>query len=118
MQRLTARLLLLFAIAGSFIPLTMQALAAPAHACCRRKATHQCHGSAELEGRVVRNKSCCQQNCSRGVTTSQAAWPNMQATAFFTQCAEFHATHFSAAFPACRLVTSRSPRGPPQLSIA
>jgi hypothetical protein len=118
MQRLTARLLLLFALAGSFAPLAMQALAAPTHACCRRKAAHQCHGSAELEGRVVRNKSCCQQNCSRGVTTSRFARPNAQASNHFTAHVDFHELRFCAAVPYYSGFASRSPRAPPQASIA
>jgi hypothetical protein len=45
MRRLTARLLLLFALAGTFVPPALAATAAPPHACCIRKAAHQCHGS-------------------------------------------------------------------------
>src|SRR5215813_11332305 len=117
MQRLTARLLLLFALAGSFIPAAMQAMAAPTHACCRRKAAHQCHGSAELEGRVVSGKSCCQQHCSRGVAPSHSAQLNSKAATQFTHHVEFHANNSLSVVPSGNRLTSRSPRAPPHISI-
>ena len=42
MQRLTARLLLLFALAGNFLPVALAATTAPPRACCLRMA-HKCH---------------------------------------------------------------------------
>ena len=48
MQRLIARFLLLFALAGTFVPMAQALAAAPPHACCIRKI-HQCHGSASPE---------------------------------------------------------------------
>ena len=37
MHRLTARLLLFFALVGSLVPVALAASAAPTHACCLRK---------------------------------------------------------------------------------
>jgi hypothetical protein len=71
MHRLTARLLLLFAIVGSVAPIAMAAAAAPIHACCVRKGVHRCHDSLgndsldhvslgpESGERTVRDTSCC-----------------------------------------------------------
>ena len=76
MRRLTARLLLLFALAGTFVPPALAATAAPPHACCIRKAAPQCHGSRpEADQRTVHSTSCCNQGCGRGVTTSWSAYP-------------------------------------------
>src|SRR5579863_3445615 len=83
MHRLTARLLLLFALAGTFVPLALAATAAPAHACCRRKAAHPCHDSAgaESEQLAIRGTGCCSHDCCRAVTTSQWASPQPGMTA-------------------------------------
>src|ERR1700722_1518903 len=76
MRRLTARLLLLFALSGTFVPPALAATAAPPHACCIRKAAPQCHGSGpEADQRTVHSTSCCNQGCGRGVTTSRSAYP-------------------------------------------
>src|SRR5438270_630158 len=66
MQRLTARFLLLFALAGTFVPLTLAAVAPPPHSCCLRKAAHHCHG-AETADRSIRNTSCCNHGSVRGI---------------------------------------------------
>src|SRR5215831_18486216 len=73
MQRLTARLLLLFALAGTFVPVAMQALASPPHACCLRKAVHRCHTQAASQDPVVSDAGCCHHDCCRAVTTAQWA---------------------------------------------
>jgi len=75
MQRLTARLLLLFALAGTFLPVALQATVAPAHACCWRKAVHHCHSSVETEPHepVVSSAGCCNHDCCRALTTAQWA---------------------------------------------
>jgi hypothetical protein len=60
MYRLTARVLLVLLLAGTFVPVAM-AISAPApHVCCMRKPMHE-HGSGTIEVRAVdgRNGSCC-----------------------------------------------------------
>src|SRR5262249_46558350 len=75
MQRLTARLLLLLALAGTFVPAVMQALAAQPHACCLRKSAHRCHTTGANDP-VVRSSDCCPRQSTRAVTTSQ--WAHAQ----------------------------------------
>ena len=53
MHRLTARLLLLFALVGNLVPLALAAGAAPPHACCLRKGVHRCQDSLGAGSRVV-----------------------------------------------------------------
>ena len=60
MYRLTARLLLVLLLAGTFVPVAT-AVAAPApHACCMRKPMHD-HGSGTLQVQAVDSRSgnCC-----------------------------------------------------------
>jgi hypothetical protein len=87
MHRLTARLLLLFALAGSLVPLATAVTAAPSHACCVRKAAHHCHEPAVTDSSrlVIRDTGCCSHDCCRAVTISK--WARAQsATSFhFTQ---------------------------------
>jgi|SRR5271154_7002033 len=79
MQRLTARLLLLFALTGNIVPLALAVTAAPPHTCCVRKAAHQqrCHEPADGDSSqlVVRDTGCCDHDCCRAVTTAQWAHP-------------------------------------------
>ncbi len=60
MHRLTARCLLVFLLAGVFVPVGMAISAPLPHACCMRKAMHD-HGSGtrEIEAVGGRNGNCC-----------------------------------------------------------
>src|SRR5208282_3383542 len=84
MHRLTARLLLFFALVGTLVPPALAAITAPTHACCVRKAAHPCHGSlvAETTQLVLRDASCCDHDCRRAVTTAQWAYPQLQLATF------------------------------------
>jgi len=66
MQRLTARILLLFALAGTFVPAALQALAASPHACCLRKSAHRCHASGSEEP-TASSAGCCNHDCCHAV---------------------------------------------------
>src|ERR1700751_2959881 len=83
MQRFTARFLLLIAFVGTFIPLAMQGIASPSHACCRRQAAHHCHDSAETNPNdsVASRTGCCSHDCCHAVTSSQWAHPLPSLTA-------------------------------------
>ncbi|HKF02019.1 MAG TPA: hypothetical protein VKB49_06875 [Candidatus Sulfotelmatobacter sp.] len=118
MQRLTARLLLFFALAGTFVPVAMQALAAPPHACCLRKAVHRCHTPGASQDPVARDAGCCHHDCSRAVTTAQ--WANLEASqnSSATLRAAHHETASRTSAPTKELLSSRSTRGPPQFPIA
>jgi hypothetical protein len=117
MQRLTARLLLLFALAGTFVPVALAVTAAPPHACCLRKAVHQCHGS-DPDERVIRGNSCCSQSYNRAVTTSQCAHLRPSLAVIAAQNVEAQIAEARAETPSTTLFASQSTRAPPQVSIA
>jgi hypothetical protein len=118
MQRLTARFLLLFALVGTFVPLALAATTAPPHACCIRKAAHQCHGSfGDLDERTVRSSSCCSHDCCRGVTTSQAGHPQPRLASDFAQNIGARVIDLKVQAPATELLASQSTRAPPHASI-
>lgn len=119
MQRLTARLLLLFALAGIFVPVALATTAASPHACCIR-AAHKCHNLADAESDPLafRATGCCNHDCCRAVTTTQWAHPHPRMAAVTAQNinARIAESHPSAA--AAQLAGSQSTRAPPQLAIA
>ena len=117
MQRLTARFLLLLALVGTFVPLALAVTAEPPHACCLRKSAHQCHGS-DPDERAIRGNSCCKQNYSRAVTTSQWAHPQSSLASLSAQIIEAHISHSRAEIPVSSPFSSQSARAPPQLSLA
>jgi hypothetical protein len=117
MQRLTARLLLLFALAGNFLPVALAATAAPPHACCIRK-THKCHeaASAQSEAALTARNCCINHDCGRALTKSQSAATVPPAAPVFTASVETHATALFTSAPPLRIAVSQSPRAPPTLS--
>lgn len=117
MQRLIARLLLLFALVGTFVPVALAVTAAPPHACCLRKAVHQCHGS-DPDERVVRGNSCCTQSYSHAVTTPQFAHPRTSPVSISAPTVETKVPESPAETPTTNLFASQSTRAPPQVSIA
>src|SRR6516225_4071499 len=118
MQRLTARLLLLFALAGTFVPVAMQALAAPPHACCLRKAVHRCHAPGASQDPVASDAGCCHHDCCRAVTTAQWATPEASANSSATLHVATYATAPHTPAPTRELLSSRSSRAPPRFPIA
>src|SRR4030088_849447 len=81
MHRLTAKLLLLFALLGNITPLTLAAVSAPLHACCARKTAKHCHESAasELNQLSIRARGCWAHDCGRAATTTKWAHPQPRA---------------------------------------
>src|SRR6516164_3308696 len=81
MRRLTATLLLGFAIVGNLAPLAWAAATNEHRACCIRKALHHCHDSEDTESQKtsVRATDCCSRDCCRAVTTAQWAHPRSSA---------------------------------------
>jgi len=119
MQRLTARFLLLFALVGTLVPLVLAATAAPPHACCIRKAAHQCHGSfTESDQRAIQSTSCCNHNSSRAVNTSRAAHLEPGLASAFAQNVEVGIVESRSDASAVKSLSSQSPRAPPQVSLA
>jgi hypothetical protein len=121
MQRVIARFLLLFALVGTFVPLALAITAAPPHACCLRKAVHQCHGSdadANIDQRVVRSSACCNQQSCRAVTTPRSAYPQATLSAAFAQTVKAVVIWSCAETAATKFFATQSTRAPPQVSIA
>jgi hypothetical protein len=119
MHRLTATLLLLFALGGNLVPLALAATADPPHACCVRKQAHPCHGSAltESEELTIRAAACCHQECCRAISTARWAYARPRLTVFSTQIVEAHAVALRAHPPSTTLAPFRSTRAPPHSFI-
>lgn len=120
MQHLTARLLLLIALAGTFAPLALQAAAAPSHACCLRKAMHRCHEAAAADRHepVASAPGCCHQNCYRAAITKQCAHPEPSIEAAFARNTENHESDFQPEVPDFNLLSTQSTRAPPEFAHA
>ncbi|MFZ0770296.1 MAG: hypothetical protein WAN08_02630 [Candidatus Sulfotelmatobacter sp.] len=116
MQRLTARFLLLFALVGTFVPLALAATSTPPHACCIRKAAHQCHGS-DLDQRAIRSSGCCNHDCCRAVSTSQSAHPQPSLLSIFSRNIDACIVESHVRTPATESFASQSTRAPPHFSI-
>jgi hypothetical protein len=117
MQRLTARFLLLFALVGTFLPTALAIAAAPPHACCLRKAAHQCHAS-DADRRSLHGAACCNQGCCGAVTTTHAANPCSPLYSAFALHVSARISESPAEIPATKLFSSQSTRAPPHSSIA
>ncbi|MHB8216682.1 MAG: hypothetical protein ACYDDS_11430 [Candidatus Sulfotelmatobacter sp.] len=119
MHRLTARLLLLFALVGKLAPLTL-AVTAPPHACCVRKAAHHCHDSTapESDQLVIRTAPCCNSNCGRAVITVRWASPPPPANGFCALKLEHHFSPRDLIFPNTNNSRTQSTRAPPYLSLS
>jgi hypothetical protein len=119
MQRLTARLMLLLALAGTFVPLALHAADAPVRACCRRMAMHHCHDAAAADPHEpIASAPCCHHNCFRGVTISQYANPQPPVARVFRPEAQNCASDFQSEIPDFEFLSTRSARAPPPISLA
>jgi hypothetical protein len=117
MQRLTAKLLLIFALVGTIVPIAM-AVTTPPHACCVRK-THHCHESASPEStQLAFTAKTCDHDCCRAVSTSKWADLRLGISPAFVQNIAPRAADSQPQTPALELTSSTSPRAPPQFSIA
>jgi hypothetical protein len=114
MHRLTARLLLILTLAGTFTPVAF-AISAPApHACCMRKPMHEHGSNAELRAAAM----SCNHDCCHALTVSHA--PHLLPSAgvgigTFSTRFQLQSSELS-----CRLLiqAAHSGRAPPQVSIA
>ena len=109
MHRLTARLLLILVLVGTFVPMALAITAPPQHACCMRKPMHM-HGAKSAEWHAV---DCGRHSCCGSPTVPHWAQPSPPLGA--------HATHLPAALLADAHIVPRarqfnavlSVRGPP-----
>jgi hypothetical protein len=114
MQRLTANLLLLFALLGTFVPLTEAVTAQPAHACCLRTA-HHCHDSiTSSTDPVITAPSCCGSNCQRAVTTIRRAHAKNSHNIFRGLNAADRIRAHDPSLPAFEPFQFQSSRAPPR----
>lgn len=112
MQRTIARLLLILSVLGTAAPIALQALSTNPHACCLRKAAHQCHAQSTTDV-AVHSPSCCTQDCCRAVRTSQFARVQPART---TTAARALTPHMNSPKHILVIATysfSRTPRAPP-----
>jgi hypothetical protein len=115
MRKQIARLLLLFALGGNVIPLAVAATAAPAHACCLRKAAHHCHdtSSGTANQLAVRSTSCCNHDCCRAAAISQHANPLAQRSIARNCNVAIGPVEAESVKAASIFFATRSSRGPP-----
>jgi hypothetical protein len=114
MHRLTAKLLLLFALVGYLAPVAMASAAAP-HACCLRKGIHHCQDSlgSETGQPVIHVTSCCNGDCCRAVTTEQWAHAQAPAATSFVQNVEAYLGQSTPVSPNAEVSSFQSTRAPP-----
>ena len=114
MHRLTARLLLLFALVGYVAPVAMASAAAP-HSCCLRKGVHHCQDSlsSETGQPVIRAASCCNGDCCRAVTIEQWAHPQPRLAVSFQQSISARLAGTQPSSPATASAELQSSRAPP-----
>lgn len=118
-HRLTAKLLLLFAVLGNIVPAVQAAIPAPAHACCLRKAPHHCHESTNPDSShlVIRGTGCCGHECCRAVTIAQWAYPPPRGVSFSKRAPSARVAERILDSPPTELSSSQSSRAPPKSSI-
>jgi hypothetical protein len=120
MHRLTARLLLLFALVGNLAPIALAACTAPPHACCLRKGSHHCQDSAAAESNKssFRAPDCCNHDCCRAATTAQWAHRPPQLTQLSVRGVEQFLREIQPAVPSADAALFHSPRAPPRSIIS
>src|SRR5262249_29869274 len=119
MHRITARLMFVWLLAGTFAPLALAASMSPPHACCVRK-DHHCQemASATADQPVIRDASCCNRNGCRALTV--AHWADLRqalTSSIAPPTARFnpgYGSHDTVSFCFSR----HSVRAPPLFSIA
>lgn len=114
MQRLIARFLLLFAAAGIFVPLALQASGAPTHLCCRRSAQHHCHSYAVTDPeQAAVHAAGCSRDCRRAVATSQWAHPEPSRAVRALQLSALKPAETRSHSLAIGVFSAQSTRAPP-----
>jgi hypothetical protein len=111
MQRLTARLLLLFLLTGVCAPFAEALSAQPAHACCGRKL-HRSSGAPEL----VSDAQLQRGNCCPPLTTPHTAQLQLPDTGVALPHSSNRQVAFSSLAPATEFSANHSSRAPPFFS--
>jgi hypothetical protein len=115
MHRLTARILLVLVLVGSFAPVALAISAAPEHACCMRKPMH---GRPSHDSEFHAPPGCCQHDGCRSLTVSQ--WAHLSPSAKVHRAAASAALQPALAeiYFSASINHAHSGRAPPQFSIA
>src|ERR1700683_5487125 len=114
MHRLTARLLLFFALVGSLVPVAVAATTS-VRACCLRKGVHHCQDSvaSDSDQPVIRDASCCNRGCGRALTTHRWAQAQPLAVYSFARNVEAYLGRPSLISANREVSRYRSTRAPP-----
>jgi hypothetical protein len=114
MYRLTASLLLILTLSGTFAPAALAISAESPHACCKRKPLHSRGGhSSEFQAPDSANHDCC-----RPLTISQRAQPRPPISGCVSQPSGALLPKMDPSYRIIDLGDSRSARAPPTFSIA
>jgi hypothetical protein len=118
MHRLTARLLLLFALLGNFVPIALAVSPASTPKCCLRKGVHHCHDTwLAGEELSLSANSCGSHDCCRAATPAHWAHPEARNAAASAHHVELYLNNAHPASLSLVAFSSLSTRGPPQVSI-
>jgi hypothetical protein len=118
MHRLTARLLLLFALLGNIVPIALAVSPTAAPKCCLRKGVHHCQ-SASLAGEELSlsSNSCGSHDCCRVATPAHWAHPEARNCSVAAQSVEIYLSQMRPSGLNGEAYTSLSTRAPPEFSI-
>jgi hypothetical protein len=118
MFRLTARLLLLLALLGNFVPAGLAATVS-APKCCLRKTVHHCHSSLTQadDGFSIRSNFCCAHDCCRAATPAQSAHPEARGETISAHRTEPYLSKSQPSGLSAKASTFLSTRAPPQFFI-
>jgi hypothetical protein len=114
MHRLTARLLLILMLSGTFAPAALAISAESPHACCKRKPLHN-HGGHSSEFQAF---DCGNHDCCRPLTVSHRAQPRPSVSGCVSRPSGTLLQQLNPSYRIIDLNDFRSARAPPALSIA
>jgi hypothetical protein len=118
MHRVTAKLLLLFALLGNFVPIALAVSPTATPKCCLRKGVHHCHSTAQAgEELSLSSNLCGSHDCCRAATPAHWAHPEARNCSAAAQSVE---TFLSLVRPSrlnAEAPASLSTRAPPAFSI-
>jgi hypothetical protein len=113
MHRMTARLLLIFVLVGTFAPVALAISAPPPHACCMRKMHPHTSPETAFTALDLGSHDCC-----RPLTVSHAAQPRPRPSAYAVPASAALLPRLLPVDPTPAVNAAHSGRAPPSFSIA
>src|SRR5580693_10097514 len=114
MHRLAAKLLLLLALLGNFVPIALAASPAPTPKCCLRKGLHHCQSAAPAgEELSLSSNSCGSHDCCRAATPAHWARPGAKNSSVTAESVEIYFSQMRPSGVNAEALTSLSTRAPP-----